>query len=121
MPRCLLAVIALGALTGAAVADNWERFRGPNGSGEVADKNIPLTFSDKENVIWKVAVPGSGAGSPVVWGNRLFLQAAIKNATERALVCIDTADGKTLWTKTIPGAAVKLSRKDTSYASATPA
>src|SRR5262245_56019889 len=64
------------ACTTVASAENWERFRGPNGSGTVADKDVPLTFDAKQgqNVLWKLAMPGPGNSSPVVWGKHLFIQ-----------------------------------------------
>lgn len=99
-------------------ADNWERFRGPNGTGVSNDKNIPIKFSAKENVRWKVSV-SAGNGSPVVWGDRLFLHGSNEAATERYLACYDIADGKELWKKTIKGTPVKF-RYDSSHASSTP-
>src|SRR5439155_21339348 len=85
MPRSLrpcLVLLALGALAGAALAGNWDRFRGPNGTGTVEDKDVPLTFNgnDKtqENLLWKVPVP-AGNSSPVIWGKHLFLHSASKD------------------------------------------
>src|ERR1700679_3096009 len=94
--RTLSLLFALAALVGAAAfvdAGNWPRFRGPNGTGEVGDKNVPLTFGDTENRLWKTAIPGIGHSSPVVWGDSLFLQSASKDGNERWLICIDTKDG----------------------------
>jgi outer membrane protein assembly factor BamB len=106
------------ALAGDA-AKHWERFRGPNGTGTTSDKNIPLTFSTTDNVLWKVEVPGAGNSSPVVWGTHLFLHAASKDGKERTLLCLDTADGKVRWQKSIPGQPAKI-RADSSLASSTP-
>lgn len=108
MTRTLLLLLALGGLSSAAVADNWDRFRGPNGTGTANDKDIPVTFGAKENVLWKIAVPGLGNSSPVIWGKHLFLQSASKDGKERMLICLDTTDGKTLWQKTIPGTTAKV-------------
>ena len=47
----------------------WDRFRGPNGTGTSDDKNVPLTFGANENLLWKVALPGAGNSSPIVWGD----------------------------------------------------
>jgi len=101
-------------------ADNWERFRGPNGEGISNDKNIPIKFSAKDNVRWKTKIPGDGNGSPIVWGDRIFLQTASLDASERSLLCLDAKTGDIVWTRSIPGKNVKLSRKDTSHASASP-
>lgn len=121
----LLCLVVLGAAltctASAAVAwaDNWERFRGPNGSGIANDKNIPIKFSAAENVRWKAPIPGDGNSSPIVWGDRLFLQTASLDASDRSLLCLDVKTGKEIWKRTIPGTKVKF-RSDSSHASATP-
>ena len=64
---------------------SWDRFRGPNGTGTSDDKDVPLTFGPTENVIWKVALPGGGNSSPIIWGNHLFLQSAGSDGKQRSL------------------------------------
>ncbi len=98
---------------------NWERFRGPNGTGTSDDKTIPLTFGGNENILWKVELPGAGNGSPIVWGKHLFLQAASNDGKQRNLLCLDTTDGKIRWQKSISAAGAKI-RADSSLASSTP-
>ncbi len=105
--------------TPPAGANHWDRFRGPNGSGKVDDPGIPLTFGPNKDLLWKVALPGTGNSSPVIWGQRLFLHAASADGKSRSLLCLDVADGKTLWQQSIPGAQVKI-RADSSFASSTP-
>src|SRR5215813_2481617 len=100
------AVLYLGvalALCGTARASDWPRFRGPNGTGISTAKDIPLTWTDKENVLWKVPLPGVGNGSPIVSRGRVFLQASAANGSGRMLLCLDAASGKTLWTQKVPG------------------
>jgi outer membrane protein assembly factor BamB len=97
----------------------WDRFRGPNGTGTSDDKDVPLTFGAKENMIWKVALAGAGNSSPIVWGKHLFLQSATSDGKLRSLLCLDTADGKIRWQKSIPAAPAKI-RADSSLASSTP-
>src|SRR5207248_982580 len=79
------------------------RFRGPNGTGVSADKDVPVTWTDKENVLWKTRLPGLGNGSPIVSAGKVFLQAASADGGERLLLCLETASGKALWTKKVPG------------------
>ena len=97
----------------------WDRFRGPNGTGTSDDKDVPLKFGDNDKVIWKVAVPGTGNSSPIVWGKHLFLQSASEDGKRRSLICLDTADGKIRWQRSIPAEPAKI-RADSSLASSTP-
>jgi outer membrane protein assembly factor BamB len=97
----------------------WDRFRGPNGTGTSDDKDVPLKFGAKENMIWKVALPGVGNSSPVVWGKHLFLQSATSEGKQRSLLCLDTTDGKIRWQRSIPAEAAQV-RADSSLASSTP-
>ena len=117
--RGLSLSLAIVTLTSVVFADNWERFRGPNGDGISNDKNIPVTFGLKQNLLWKVPIPGAGNGSPVVWGKSVFIHTASDDAKQRILLCLDTDTGKTIWEKTIPGTRYPV-RYDSSQASSTP-
>src|SRR5204863_5893726 len=72
-----------------------------------------------ENMIWKVELPGIGNSSPIVWGKYLFLHSADKDGKQRSLLCLDAADGKIRWQKSIPAGPAKI-RADSSLASSTP-
>jgi outer membrane protein assembly factor BamB len=102
------------------VVEDWPRFRGPNGSGTSTDATIPVQFSTTDNVLWKVELPGAGNSSPIIVGNRLFLQTASSDGKERSLLCLDASTGKTLWSKPAPGHAAATHKKNT-LASSTPA
>ncbi len=70
---CLL---ALGFSSTAQSAD-WSRFRGPNGDGHVQSVTLPSTWSEQQNVTWKVSVPGNGHSSPVIADQQIWLTTAI--------------------------------------------
>jgi outer membrane protein assembly factor BamB len=117
-------ILTLGLLilvAGAASADHWPRFRGPNGNGVTADRDVPIQWGDRENLLWKTAIPGAGNSSPVVWGDHVFLQSAAANGKERMLFCLSARDGKIQWSRTAPGTTFKTLNKRNSYASSTPA
>src|SRR5689334_22918463 len=61
----------------AAAADNWPQWRGPLVRGEAPNANPPTKWSETQNVKWKVALPGEGHATPIVWGNQIFVQAAV--------------------------------------------
>jgi outer membrane protein assembly factor BamB len=103
-----------------AAGSPWPRFRGPNGTGIAGDKDIPVEWTDKEGVLWRVPIPGVGNSSPVVWGERVFVQSASTDGKQRFLLCLNAADGKTLWTQTVPGIRAHTHDRNT-LASSTPA
>ena len=63
-------LLLLLVLSTPAFADNWPQWRGPSGQGFCEEKNIPLTWSDKENVKWKVELENQGNSTPVIWKSR---------------------------------------------------
>jgi outer membrane protein assembly factor BamB len=117
-----IAVLLVGSacLFSNTIADaaNWARFRGPNGTGIADDKEIPIRWDMKKNVLWKVPLPGLGNSSPVVWNDRLFVQTASKD--QRMLLCIDVNNGATVWQDKMPGRYIKIHAKNT-FASSSPA
>lgn len=93
---CLLAVESLHA-------ENWTRFRGPNGNGVSADTAAPTTWSDAENLKWRKPLPGKGSSSPIVFGDRVFVTcwSDEEDVLQRQLVCVDRDTGKAIWTTTV--------------------
>lgn len=95
-----------------ADAEDWSRFRGPNGSGTADSKNAPVRWSPTQNVQWKVQLPGAGVSSPIIVGERVFLTCYSGygidrsspgeiNDLKRHLVCVDANSGELLWAKTV--------------------
>ena len=82
-------------------AQEWTRFRGPNGTGISSAKTIPTKWTDAD-FNWKTALPGTGHSSPVVWGNRIFVTASDDQARQVWLFCIQASDGHVLWQKGFP-------------------
>lgn len=107
----------------AAPAGHWAQFRGPNGTGDAGNAALPETFT-KDHLIWKVPLPGSGHGSPVVWGDKLFLQTAPADGSTRDLVCLNALTGQKLWSQGVKGQKAPASGKihpEGSLANSTPA
>ncbi len=113
-----MAALALAALN-AAEAQEWTRFRGPNGSGVSSSTSIPTRWTDQD-LNWKVKLAGMGHSSPVLWGKRIFVTSGDNKTGTRFVQCLRADDGKTLWQKEYAGA-VSGKHADNSYASSTPA
>lgn len=69
-------LLALHASDPSSGSDSWPGWRGADGSG-VAGGSPPIEWSEEQNVRWKVALPGKGLSSPIVWENRVFVSTAI--------------------------------------------
>jgi outer membrane protein assembly factor BamB len=98
----------------------WPGWRGPSAQGLVADSGYPDTWSDTENVLWKVEVPGRGNSSPIVWGDRLFLTTAYDGGERLSVLCYQRSDGTLLWETRIPHRGVERGHRKNGHASATP-
>src|SRR5689334_8402263 len=96
--RWLAASLAAAALAVAARADNWPRWRGPNGDGISKETNIPAEWGESKNIAWKLPLPGMAGSTPVVWGDRIFLTS--EEGDDLVLLCVST-DGKQLWKQTL--------------------
>jgi outer membrane protein assembly factor BamB len=117
-PFAIAVLVFLGALS-AADAQEWTRFRGPNGSGLGVAPNLPEEFSEKD-YNWKIELPGAGHSSPVIWGDRIFITGNPKGTTKRVICCVSAKDGKILWQKEYETAGYHL-HSDNNYAAASPA
>jgi outer membrane protein assembly factor BamB len=118
----LLLSLASAFVLSAEVPGDWPRWRGPFDTG-VARGDAPLDWSDTKNIAWKLAVPGLGNSSPVIWGDRLFLTTAVpveggpaqtgdgaggfgqgargaQPAHRLAVMAVDRKSGKIVWEQT---------------------
>lgn len=78
---------------------NWPRWRGPNADSVADGRNLPLHWSQTENVHWSVKLPGWGTSSPVVFGRRVFVTSHVEDGGKKSLLtlCFDRENGKELW------------------------
>jgi outer membrane protein assembly factor BamB len=121
MPRSLpLWLVGLVLLAGSlpGFSQEWTRFRGPNGNGQNDSANIPAQWQE-DDFAWKVELPGVGHGSPVLWGNKLFVLSADPKTATRYFLCFDAHTGKQMWRAEYPGVPHHLHARS-SFASCTP-
>ena len=86
-------------------AENWPNWRGPSSNGVSGEKNLPVKWSDTENIAWKLAMPDRSGSTPVVWGEKIFLNVAEGTKTSGALSlwALDRTQGKVLWKRPLGG------------------
>ena len=94
---CVLLVLTC-VFSPAAAEESWPRFLGPDGRAMVAGADVPLTWSETENLRWKTPI-GAGSSSPVVAGGRVFVTSYAgqgENVT-RTLHAFALETGEQLW------------------------
>jgi outer membrane protein assembly factor BamB len=110
--RSLRLAVALGAGLLACqqvVAENWPGWRGAARTGVSDETGLPVTWSEKQGVSWKVALPGSGISNPIVWDDRVFVTASDgRNQDELHLICLGRDDGSEKWHLRLWGSAPTL-------------
>jgi outer membrane protein assembly factor BamB len=149
----LTATLLLPFAACAAASDAeqfWPQWRGPLATGVAPQADPPVTWSETNHVKWKVRIPGLGASTPIVWGDKVFILTAISTGKkpdgksapaggggnapatglstkvpddihEFVVLCYDRATGKTLWQKTALEAVPQQGHHpDHGYASASP-
>jgi outer membrane protein assembly factor BamB len=83
----------------AAPSDSdWPGWRGPGADGHSKEKDLPQQWTEA-SVAWKTPLPGSGQSSPVIWGERIFLSAALERGRQRVVFCVNRKTGKIEWEK----------------------
>lgn len=117
---------ALNDVFAAGGSDYWPSWRGQDSTGVSKKGDPPITWSETENIKWKVKLTGDGSGSsPIIWGDKIFFQSAIKTDVKGKtappdlggkrrfggsppthvykfnLVCLDRNTGKLIWQRTV--------------------
>ena len=130
VPVLLASMLVAATSLYAASDDHWPQWRGPSATGVAPKGSPPVTWSETNNVKWKVKIPGRGSATPVIWANQLFLQTAMSTGRtpeagaenpepqrrpgggggmrsekpteqhEFVVICLDAETGKTIWQKT---------------------
>ena len=128
MHSCPLAVFLIAMLLPTEASSvEWLQFRGPNGSGVVAESSFPIRWDAEENVAWSSELPGGGWSSPVVVGDRIFITTAVskdvgkpkgfgggvasmrglssakppKDPVSFELHCLNLSDGSEVWKRVV--------------------
>lgn len=116
-PASLVLLLVVCDIT---LAENWTRFRGPNGQGISSETGLPVKWSSDENIDWKTSIPGKGWSSPVVYGNQIFLTTATEDGVSCRIVCVNREDGTITWNKEVHRQKTGPMRRQNSFATPTP-
>ena len=75
----VLPVPVVAGEKGLDALDQWPQWRGPLATGVAPHGNPPLIWSEGKNVRWKIAIPGRGQSTPIIWGDRIFITTAVRH------------------------------------------
>ena len=70
----------------------WPQWRGPLATGASPTAHPPTEWSEQKNIKWKVKLPGSGTATPIVWGDKIFIQTAIPTGKKIEPPAVANAD-----------------------------
>ena len=141
-----LSILATLAVHAQSPANNWHQWRGPDNNGVSPTAQPPLEWGEEKNLSWKAEIQGNGTGSPIVWGDKVFVTTAINTGQvdpskpkpedqpervfgikhpntryDMVILCYDRKSGKRLW-RAIAKTLVPHEghHRDASFASASP-
>ena len=91
---------------------DWANFRGPTSMGLSQATGLPTQWSSQKGIVWKTELPGAGASSPIVFGDRVYLtsytgyfvpgdDSGSLDQLKRHLLSIDLKSGKLLWDRSM--------------------
>jgi outer membrane protein assembly factor BamB len=108
MRKSIVLTLALASSIVTLHADNWPQWRGPQRNGLSAEKNLPVKWSETDGVAWKLQMPALSGSTPIVWGDRIFLNVAdaLPDTGQKPslhLWCVDRASGTILWQRDLGG------------------
>ena len=124
---CLLAfaTFAEGADANSAthLLRSWPQWRGPLADGVAPQSNPPVDWNEKKNIRWKIALPGKGHSSPIVFGDRVYVMTAapvgepqkpvfdsapgvhdsvpVTQRHQYIVMALSRSDGRVLWKKVV--------------------
>lgn len=78
------ASLAAGAGAADSRSANWPAWRGPLANGVAPNANPPVEWSEQKNVKWKVALPGRGSATPIIWDDQVFILTAVPSTNPAA-------------------------------------
>jgi outer membrane protein assembly factor BamB len=96
-------------------AENWPHWRGPQANGHSGEKGLPVKWSPTENVAWKLALPSRSGATPIIWGDRIFLNVALADGEgDLEFWVVDRAKGDLVWKRPMGGGNMRARKQNMS-------
>jgi outer membrane protein assembly factor BamB len=97
------AVVSLGVRLPGGLApstlyasDAWPEFRGPTADGHSDASDLPIEWSETQNVRWKTPIHGRAWSTPVIHGTQVWLSTATVDGKKLSAICVDRDTGAVL-------------------------
>jgi len=108
MRKSLVVLATLACSIATLHADNWPQWRGPQRNGLSSETNLPVKWTQTEGVAWKLEMPALSGSTPIIWGDRIFLNVADALPDHGArpslhLWCVDRVKGTIVWQRDLGG------------------
>ena len=104
--------LLVGMAAAAPAAENWPQWRGPLLNGLSNERNLPIKWSLNDNVAWKLALPAWSGSTPIIWGDRIFLNVA--DGRDLYLWAVDRSNGAALWKQRLGSGNVRMMKQNMS-------
>jgi outer membrane protein assembly factor BamB len=95
--RTYLPVIMTLMLASTISAADWPHWRGPFYNGTTQETDLPVAWSQTDNIAWRADLKGASGSSPIVWKDRVFLSGIDTDRDMLVALCFDRAKGDVLW------------------------
>ena len=109
---CVACACVIGAAAVPLRAENWPQWRGPRLNGVSAERGLPVKWSKTEGLAWTLPMPEFSGSTPVVWGDRIFLNTA--DGDKLQLWAVDRARGSVVWKQDLGGGNFKIRKQNMS-------
>jgi outer membrane protein assembly factor BamB len=90
-----VSLIVASSITTHLLADNWPQWRGPQLNGTSVETNLPIRWSKSEGTAWTLPLPAWSGSTPIIWGDRIFLNVA--EGPQVFLWSVDRDSGRVVW------------------------
>lgn len=100
-----VSAVFLVLASGPLFAGDWPQWRGPTLDGRSPEEGLPVRWGPEENLAWKLPMPARSGATPIVWGDRIFLNVSYDPRESNALElwCVDAGSGRVLWKRSLGG------------------
>jgi outer membrane protein assembly factor BamB len=113
MKKTALFLVAMFTVAArVSFCENWPQWRGPTLNGVSIEKNLPIHWSNEENILWKLSLPERSGATPIIWGKTIFL--SIAEGDVLSLWAVNRKDGSVLWKRSLGNGNIRMNKQNMS-------